>query len=132
MVTAGGGSAAAQLPESADIDVTRENSTKRTSGHHLGRSFSSICVMGARSIAIASFCAAERRSAAESGGGVAGVEPPAAHRYRSSADLRVRFGGRPGSVVLEGRRRRGPGGCPIKVLAVEKAFAQFLLRTRNF
>ena len=132
VVTAGGGSAAGPQPGSAGIDVTRENSTKRTSGHHLGRSFSIICVMVALSIAIASWCPATLRSAAESGGGVAGVEPPAAHRYRSSADLRVRFGGRPGSVVLEGRRRRGPGGCQIKVLAVEKAFAQFLLRTRNF
>ena len=131
-VTAGSGSAAGPQPGSAGIDVTRENSTKRTSGHHLGRSFSIICVMVALSIAIASWCPAARRSAAESGDGVAGVEPPAAHRYRSSADLRVRFGGRPGSVVLEGCRRRGPGGCQIKVLAVEKAFAQFLLRTRNF
>jgi len=72
-------------------------------------------VMGARSIAFARFRPATRRPAAESGGGVAGVEPPAAHRYRSSAGLRVRFGGRPGSIVLEGRCRRGPGGRPIKV-----------------
>ena len=119
MVTAGGGSAVGPQPGSAGIDVTRENSTKRSSGHHLGSSFSIICVMGALPIVFATCGPAARRPAAESGGGVAGVEPPAAHRYRSSADLRVRFGGRPGSVVLEGRRRRGPGGRPIKVLAVE-------------
>ena len=131
-VRAGGGSAAGRTKCSAGIDVTRENSTKRTSGHHLGRSFSIICVMGARSIAFASWCPATRRPAAESGGGVTGVEPPAAHRYRSSAGLRVRFGGRPGSVVLEGRRRRGPGGRPIKVVAVERASRNRRLRTRNF
>ena len=123
-VRAGGGSAAGGTKCSAGIDVTRENSTKRTSRHHLGRSFSIICVMGARSIAFASCPPATRRPAAESGGGVAGVEPPAAHRYRSSAGLRVRFGGRPGSVVLEGRRRRGPGGRPVKVDAVARRFAR--------
>ena len=117
---------------SAGIGVTRENSTKRTSGHHLGSSFSMVRVMGARSIAFARFRPATRRPAAESGGGVAGVEPPAAHRYRSSAGLRVRFGGRPGSVVLEGRRRRGPGGRPVKVDAVESASRNRRLRTRNF
>ena len=128
-VRAGGGSAAGGTKCSAGIDVTRENSTKRTSRHHLGRSFSIICVMGARSIAFASCPPATRRPAAESGGGVAGVERPAAHRYRSSAGLRVRFGGRPGSVVLEGRRRRGPGGRPIKVVACREALAQSSIRT---
>ena len=119
-----GESAAGRTKSSAGIDVTRENSTKRSSGHHLGSSFSMVRVMGARSIAFARFRPATRRPAAESGGGVAGVEPPAAHRYRSSAGLRVRFGGRPGSVVLEGRRRRGPGGRPVKVDAVARRFAR--------
>ena len=131
-VRAGGGSAAGGTKCSAGIDVTRENSTKRSSGHHLGSSFSMVRVMGARSIAFASCPPATRRPAAESGGGVAGVERPAAHRYRSSAGLRVRFGGRPGSVVLEGRRRRGPGGRPVKVDAVESASRNRRLRTRNF
>ena len=131
LVRAGGESAPAHLRGSAGIDVTRKISTKRTSGHHLVRSFSVVRVMGARSMTFAAICPKTRRWAAESRGSSAAGVRPAAHRYEWSAGVRARASGRPESVVLEGRRRGGPGGDPTGANPSDVAFARIGISSRK-
>ena len=132
LVRAGGESAPGHLRGSAGIDVTRKNSTKRTQPPHLGRSFSIVRVMGARSIAFAARCPETRRWVAVSPVPLAGGDRPAVHRYQWRAGVRARVSGRPRSVVLARRRQGGPGGDPTGVRASCDALAQSCFGSRNF